>query len=384
MHEERGEGIDEVFSAGLKAEKQNSGWLDGLQSIQEILDAHPNYSALIHLNRKIVISNRRLHPIPGLEQMESRISGMPGENIQCAHLLQGTHACGESEQCRFCGINNILNESLAAGKKTEGETRITALVNNRLVHSDMYVTCSPVRLMGSRFVLLSMVDISQQKRNSILENVFFHDVLNRMGGINGVVQLLKDENNQPELSEYIDLLSVFSEMIIEDIQSQRYLKAAEKSSLVPNLQIHSAFDIVNSIRKQALYLPVMRTKQVEACSECSNFSVKTDSALLKRVLLNMVKNAAEASAEGSTITIRCKMQSDRACFSVNNPGMIPPDIQLQIFQRSFSTKGTGRGLGTYSMKLFGETYLGGRVFFKSTSHSGTTFVIELPLYLNGL
>ena len=61
------------------------------------------------------------------------------------------------------------------------------------------------------------------------------------------------------------------------------------------------------------------------------------------------------------------------------PGVIPPDDQLQIFQRSFSTKGRGRGLGTYSIRLLGEAYLGGAVSFTSTQRTGTTFRIELPL-----
>jgi sensor histidine kinase regulating citrate/malate metabolism len=50
---------------------------------------------------------------------------------------------------------------------------------------------------------------------------------------------------------------------------------------------------------------------------------------------------------------------------------------MQLFQRSFSTKGTGRGIGTYSMKLFGEKYLEGRVDFESTRENGTTFFIEI-------
>lgn len=38
---------------------------------------------------------------------------------------------------------------------------------------------------------------------------------------------------------------------------------------------------------------------------------------------------------------------------------MPRTSQLQIFQRSFSTKGKGRGLGTYSIKLLTERYLKG-------------------------
>jgi len=65
-------------------------------------------------------------------------------------------------------------------------------------------------------------------------------------------------------------------------------------------------------------------------------------------------------------------------FSVNNPSKMSIEVQKQIFQRSFSTKGSGWGIGTYSMKLFGEKYLGGTVSFESSEEEGTTFHIVLP------
>ncbi len=66
-------------------------------------------------------------------------------------------------------------------------------------------------------------------------------------------------------------------------------------------------------------------------------------------------------------------------FSVWNPAPIPEPLQLRIFQRHFTTKNeSGRGIGTYMMKLFGEEFLGGRVGFLSSAAEGTPFWIELP------
>ena len=93
----------------------------------------------------------------------------------------------------------------------------------------------------------------------------------------------------------------------------------------------------------------------------------------------MVKNAVEATAENGKVRITCSKKHGFVQFSVNNPGEIDKDTQMQIFQRSFTTKGHGRGLGTYSMKIFGENYLKGKVYFRSTEKLGTTFTIELPL-----
>ena len=65
-------------------------------------------------------------------------------------------------------------------------------------------------------------------------------------------------------------------------------------------------------------------------------------------------------------------------FRVLNPGTIPPETQLKIFQRSFSTKGVGRGLGTYGAQLIGERVLGGDVGFESNPANGTAFWIRIP------
>ncbi len=102
-------------------------------------------------------------------------------------------------------------------------------------------------------------------------------------------------------------------------------------------------------------------------------------SLLLRVLCNMIKNALEACGKGETVTAGCARQDGHVEFRVHNPGCMPREVQLQVFQRSFSTKGTGRGLGTYSIKLLTERYLHGHVSFISTPEQGTTFSVRYPL-----
>ena len=74
-----------------------------------------------------------------------------------------------------------------------------------------------------------------------------------------------------------------------------------------------------------------------------------------------------------------ELDAGELTLSVHNEGVIPQPIQLQIFQRSFSTKsGDGRGVGTYSVKLLAERYLKGDVQFVSNERLGTLFVIVIP------
>ena len=84
----------------------------------------------------------------------------------------------------------------------------------------------------------------------MLENIFFHDILNRLGALSGIVQMIRSENKQSELDEYIDVLDTIGELVIEDIQTQRFLKAAESANLIVNIREHSVFEIGESVRKQ--------------------------------------------------------------------------------------------------------------------------------------
>ncbi len=97
------------------------------------------------------------------------------------------------------------------------------------------------------------------------------------------------------------------------------------------------------------------------------------------MLGNMLKNGLEATSPGKTVTMKCSEQGESVVFAVHNCEVMPEEIQLQIFQRSFSTKGqTGRGIGTYSIKLFAEQYLRGKVNFSSAAPEGTSFILTIP------
>jgi sensor histidine kinase regulating citrate/malate metabolism len=57
-------------------------------------------------------------------------------------------------------------------------------------------------------------------------------------------------------------------------------------------------------------------------------------------------------------------------INVRSYPLIPKDVQLQLFQRSFSTKGMGRGWGTYSIRLLTERYLGAGLISFRTKNTG--------------
>jgi hypothetical protein len=241
---------------------------------------------------------------------------------------------------------------------------------------DLRVVATPIEAGGERLIIVVVEDISQTKRLAVLQRVFFHDVLNTAGCISGYAKFLVTEHEAVE--EVSELLIHLSEELIEEINAQRDLVSAEAGDLVVKVDMLMAGDVLDDLRNQYLKSPVVGERKIELGRIWSGV-IWTDRRLLMRILGNMLKNGLEATAPGQTVRIDCFDQGDGVAFAVHNPGVMSEEVQLQMFQRSFSTKGqTGRGIGSYSMKLMGERYLGGRVEFVSRLPEGTTFSLRIP------
>ena len=212
-----------------------------------------------------------------------------------------------------------------------------------------------------------------------LSHAFFHDVLNTAGCVRGYADLLAEEiQDDHDAKENMQRLNALANQLIEQIECHRDLIYAEGGDLAPQWQVVQTNDFLD------MWLAAFachRTAQARTIRQVDVWrgTIVTDTRLLARVLANMLKNAVEATPPGQTVTVRCVEEGDRVRFSVHNPGCMPNEVQLQIFHRSFSTKGEkGRGIGTHSMKLLGERYLGGEVGFTSTETDGTTFLHPAP------
>lgn len=94
----------------------------------------------------------------------------------------------------------------------------------------------------------------------------------------------------------------------------------------------------------------------------------------------MIINALEATAKNGEVKIWIQHEGNLLSFCVWNAEEIPQEIANRIFQRKFGTKEqSGRGIGTFSMKLFGEKILGGQISFMKSKQNGTTFKFSYPI-----
>ncbi len=315
---------------------------------------------------------------------ESRRDGVlplgvrPGELLGCANAQSGG-GCGTTPMCETCGALGAILGCEASGP-VASECVISTPARGAL---ELDVRATQVRLEGEPFTVVTLRDVSAAKRREALEQIFFHDLLNTASGIRGWAWHLGRPG--ADVRKTGERLDVLSRQLEREIRDHRALVLAEEGALVPSPAPVRAEELLDEVAAHLSQHTAGEGRQVETSASDPELALDTDRALLARVLVNMVRNALEASSPGGTVRLRCETErggSDRPIrFSVHNAGAIPAHVQARIFQRSFSTKGRGRGLGTYGMKLIGERYLGGKVSFTSTPEAGTTFTIAVPARL---
>lgn len=113
-----------------------------------------------------------------------------------------------------------------------------------------------------------------------------------------------------------------------------------------------------------------------------NPGVKASGAKLQQVLINLLKNAADAlrGRSGARVAVSLVSDAQSAVLSVsdNGPG-IPPEIADRIWEPFFTTKGSsGTGLGLDVARSIIESYQG-TIHCETAVGEGARFVIRLPL-----
>jgi Histidine kinase-, DNA gyrase B-, and HSP90-like ATPase len=342
----------------------------------EIFGAMTGIGAVIDKNRQIIYANDAFLSLLGINSLEPVLGRRPGEVISCSHAGEQLAGCGTSVACAYCGAVNAILESQKTGMKSMKETHISSLIDGKYKSWDLNVISTPVSFNGDLFYILILQDISDLKRREALERVFFHDLLNSVGGLNGLLTILKEGTGPEETKELINLSEEASRNIIDEIQLQRQIRAAENGELKVHVEFTNSFELLDSAISKIGSHESVRNRRIIRDENSVNLDFETDKVLLQRIIINLLKNALEATEPEGAVRAGINSKEDKITFWVKNDLVMPEEVQLQLFHRSFSTKGDGRGIGSYSVRLLSENYLKGKVSFISNAIDGTVFSIE--------
>jgi len=206
-----------------------------------------------------------------------------------------------------------------------------------------------------------------------------HEIRNPLNGIAMLAQRLQKEfnptENESEYQQMTEAIRKETKRINAIVQSfLLYAKTPKMHFKTISLDtfLHDLQPVLQAAGNNPLQL-----------SLDSDADVRIDQDQMKQVLINLVKNAMEASPESAPITIRTESKDHKVHLIVedNGPG-IPREIQERIFDLYFTTKNDGAGLGLSIVEKIIQSH-GGTIRVESPysvngqTVRGTRFIIEL-------
>lgn len=343
-------------------------------ALQQFYEAVCEIVLIVNANRQIVFFNSIFPSLLNVDHPETLYGLRPGEAMGCMYACSNPGGCGTSRFCTQCGaVNSILS-----GLNQKNDLQECRLLKDESMEAlELLVRTTPLEIQGQLFSIVAITDISHEKRRRVLERIFFHDTLNTAASLRVFAQMLNESPDHENAQIFREKLLSGIEQLADEVSSQKELLAAESNELeVKKQKVDPAVLARQTAEIYRLRFPDHR---IVVRKPGHTVTLNTDSRLLQRVLGNMLLNALEASNPEQTVTIATRIVNDCVAFRVHNPTSLSKENQLQLFQRSFSTKGQGRGLGTYSMKLLTERYLNGWISVDSSPENGTTFTATYPL-----
>jgi len=190
--------------------------LAAAEYVGTILDAFPEAVALLNSTRQVVFADAAMLDTVGADGVEGILGQRPGETLRCVSVHTGEWECGTSERCRYYGIANAILES-QRGVKAIKECRLTLLVGGEELDLDILVTAVPFLADDEVYTLVTLTDISDEKRRRTLGRIFFHDIINTAASLDALMQILNKMPDQVDVAEELKNAEVISESMLEDI-----------------------------------------------------------------------------------------------------------------------------------------------------------------------
>ena len=202
-----------------------------------------------------------------------------------------------------------------------------------------------------------------------------HEIRNPLTGIQNYASMLrKDVETDPQKTMIIDkILHCVTDLekLVESILDYTRTFNPEKANHLSPLIIQEALSLAQE---------QIRAKDINVIDGFSkgNISINADAAMLKRVFLNLILNAVEASGQGGQlkISVRTDEENIYADFQDNGKGMLQEHLH-KIFTPFFTTKSKGTGLGLSIASKIVESH-GGNLRADNVKGGGAVFTVRLP------
>ncbi len=259
------------------------------------------------------------------------------------------------------------------------------LVQTRLreVPVEWRISVSQIRLDGDVERLYSVENLSGEltaRESSAWRNllrVLTHEIMNTLTPVTSLAETCSDmlakENADSDIRDAVSTIARRSGGLMNFVSRYRELMKVP----TPRIEELSVLDIANAA--VTLMREQFNATVIAVDVSPESLKVRADRTLLDQVLLNLLRNAADALAETTdpSIEIRARLDHGRVLLQVtdNGPG-IPEHVLDQVFVPFFTTKREGSGIGL-SLSRQIMTAHGGDIAVRSDD-GGTVVSLVFP------
>lgn len=198
-----------------------------------------------------------------------------------------------------------------------------------------------------------------------------HEIRNPLGGLDLFTGLLAEElAGRPEAAHVVRLKDELGalERVVEEFLDYARARPLRKEPVDLAYLVAEAADLVR---------PLAEERGV-ALAARGGGDARADREKLRRAVLNLARNAVEASPAGGAVEIAAEVRDGEAAIEVSDRGPgLAPDARERLFRPFFTTKERGTGLGLALAKKVADAH-GGTLAILDRAGGGTVARITVP------
>ncbi|GGA21192.1 ATP-binding protein [Paenibacillus physcomitrellae] len=201
-----------------------------------------------------------------------------------------------------------------------------------------------------------------------------HEIRNPLTAVQGFLQLIRAGTYDRKTNDYLQIA-------LDELERAESVIKDYLSFTKPKLTKFETFCLAELTHHIITRLtPLSSYKGIEfQCRFNGPMYIYTDREQLQQAIVNVIKNAVEASPENSSVQIDLALQGSQAELKIidSGKGMTEEEIQ-RIGTLFYTTKEKGTGLGTSVAVRIIEA-MKGNILYESEKGKGTVCIISLPL-----
>lgn len=288
---------------------------------------------------------------------------------------------------------NPIHAALRNGKRTVAPHReeYFAVRPNGALHP-VFLTLSPISGRGdARNLLVVFHDATRERRLDEIKSDFISIASHQLRTPLAVASLHTDmllSGHAGEISAdqraYLKEIAFYNKKMLELLNVFLTVSKLELKSFKLNVTRTDLKEVITDILHELSVKAENKEIAVQSSYEEGATTIETDPELMRVALQNLISNAVKYTPLKGMVRIMVEKKGGEALVSISDTGYgIPRNEHTRIFtklyrgERAQKQDSDGSGLGLYITKSLVEK-CGGKIWFESEEHNGTSFYVSLP------